>query len=152
MHNKGSVSIQVSAFDIRSGNTGWILGILNSFIPNLIEDRRNKVIVEINGYNNDPRELYDISEVRRYFQKLFDDEPGLFYWFDMNSYMFLLFGLMLFKPYRHDGIVELRPEDMQQYLIYGFQGLNQFCKRNGVSPEPTNKLIKDALANNYKVY
>ena len=59
--------IQVSAIDVRSGNTSLVIGILNSFTPNLIEDRRNKVIVEINGYNNDPRELHDIPEVRKFF-------------------------------------------------------------------------------------
>jgi len=41
--------------------------------------------------------------------------------------------------------IYITPEDMQEYLIYGFTGLNEFCKKHNLDPEPTNKMITARL-------
>lgn len=94
------------------------------------------------GYGDDPRELYDIAEVRLYFQKLFDVVHRAFYWIDIKRYMFILWGLMLFHPIRINGNVTLSDNDLQLYLKYGLMKLNYFCEINNVSPHPTNALIQ----------
>lgn len=130
---------------IQALDTTIVCNTLDSFIPKLLERNRNRIRMEVIGYDQDDRELYVIKEVRMYFQKLFDEVDGAFYWIDPTSYMMIFWGLMLLPPYRINGQVGLTPEDMQKYLTWGFIKLNQFCEENSISPEPTNKKIFAAI-------
>ena len=142
---KQPVIIQVSLTEVQAADTSRATSILQSFVPVLLERNRNRVRLEVLGYDNDPRELFDIPEVRKYFQNLFVENPSLFYWIDVDSYMLLFLGLMLFEPYRIEGQVGLRPEDMQSYVSGGFSGLNKFCESMGVSADATNDAILKVL-------
>ena len=140
------VVIQISKADIIAQNVDRVTDILNSFIPGLAERNRNRVRIEVLGYGDDKRELFDIPEVRLYFQKLFDAVNGAFYWLDSSSYMLIFWGLMLLTPVRSDGKVGLLPEDMQKYLMWGYIKLNAFCKENSLSPEPSTAAISSAVS------
>jgi hypothetical protein len=113
-------------------------GIYNDLFLNMqiINNMPQKTVYEL-----DKRELFDINEVRLFFQKLFDQVDGAFYWLDPNSYMLLFWGLMLLTPIRVDGQVTLEPKDLQKYLTWGFIKLNKFCKDHDISPEPSNNEI-----------
>jgi hypothetical protein len=127
---------------VESGDISTVQQALESMEQNdLLIVARNSISFITHGYDDDPRELYDIPEVRGWFQKLFAAHPGLFYWLDMDGTMFVLIGLLLFTPTRVAGNVALRNEDLQQYMVAGFAGLNQFCKKHGLSAEPTNRLV-----------
>lgn len=76
---------------------------------------------------------------------MFRANPGLFYWIDVESYMFMFLALMVSDPQRSDGKVFVSPKDMQAYLIRGFTGLNEFCEETGASPNATNALINRRL-------
>ena len=145
MVHRQPVTIQVSKREIHSYDVSRASDILASFVPVLLEKNRNRVQIEVLEFNEDPRELYDIPEVRNYFQILFRDNPGLFYWIDVESYMFIFLGLMLYEPYRVEGRAGLTPVDMQSYLIKGFTGLNKFCESTGASPDETNTTINQNL-------
>ncbi len=97
---------------------------------------------------DDPRELFDIPEVKRYFRYFFDNYDGLFYWINLESNMFILMGLLLFTPIRVDGQVTISPKDLQSFLYAGFTKLNSFCQENGVSPEPSNNAIGQWIRSN----
>ncbi|MGI5907553.1 MAG: hypothetical protein ACOX8O_02820 [Christensenellales bacterium] len=133
------VIIQVSKKMVIDLNISFVCNILNSFIPKLLDRNRNRVRLEVLGYGLDERELYDIPEVRLFFKKLFDDVDGAFYWLDPNSYMLILWGLMLFPPHRVNGMVGLAPDDLKKYLTWGYIKLNRFCQINNISPEPSNQ-------------
>ena len=87
----------------------------------------------------------NVPEVRLFFQKLFDENDGAFFWIDPDSYMLLFWGLMLLSPYRCDGKVGLQPEDMLKYLYWGYYKLNVFCQKNKLSPDFSTKAIGDAV-------
>ena len=76
--------------------------IINSFIPSLLERNRNRVQLEVLGYGDDPRELFDIAEVPAYFRDLREIFPGMFYWLDTyaDGFTFILMGLLLYTPIR----------------------------------------------------
>jgi hypothetical protein len=150
MSHRNPVTIQVSRQEIDRCNTSGVSIILESFVPYLLERNRNRVQIKVCGFGNDKRELFDIPEVRKYFRKLFDDNPGLFYWIDINSYMFVFLSLMLFEPYRVNAQVTLTPQDLQSYLVAGFLGLNEFCRVSGASPEKTNASISAWLRGAYE--
>ena len=135
------VVIQISKEEILSCNISRVVGILDSFVPQLSELNRNRVDLQVLGYNSKPRELYDIPEVRAYFAKLCNEYDGLFYWANLDSYTFILLGLLLFEPLRISGHVTIARDDLQKYLYTGFMKLNQYCAANSLSPEPTSKTI-----------
>lgn len=139
-----TVVIQVSKEMVTNLDTSYVCNILNSFIPMLLDRNRNRVIIEVLGYESYKQELFDIPEVRLYFQKLFDDVDGAFYWLDPNSYMLIFWGLMLLPPYRINGQVGLAPDDMGKYLTWGYIKLNHFCKLNNISSEPSTNQIRAA--------
>jgi len=145
MGDPAPVTIQVPREAIENLCTDSVRNLIASFVPALLERNRNRVQIEILGCDGDSRELFDIPDVRAWFQKLIEEMPEIFFWIDISSYMFLFLGLMLFTPLRHKGLVGLSPEDVQAYLVKMFPGLNAFCAKYDLSPEPTNQLVKNAL-------
>lgn len=86
---------------VEAGDISTVLQTLESMEQNdWLMVARNSISFITHGYDDDPRELYDIPEVRGWFQRLFAAYPGLFYWLDMDSNMFVLIGLLLFSPTR----------------------------------------------------
>lgn len=141
MPSDAAIYLSVEREWVESGDISTVLHALETMESGLLASGRNCVTFFTHGYDDDARELYDIPEVRDWYQKLFNSHPGLFYWLDAENKMFMLFGLLLFRPIRVDGKVALNAEDLKAYLTIGFSGLNQFCQRNGVSTEPTNEVV-----------
>jgi hypothetical protein len=52
--------------------------------PDLLHKYAGQQAWAVNGYNTDPRELYEIPEVRLYFRKLHSVLPGWLGWLDFN--------------------------------------------------------------------
>lgn len=149
MGHPSPVTIQVPRQAIDNQFAGSVTSIIFGFIPALLQRNRNRVQIEVLGYDTDPRELFDIPEIRSWFQKLTKEIPEFFYWIDVTSYMFIFMALMLSQPVREERfskkLVGVDPKDMQIYLHNGFLGLNNFCDKHGLSPEPTTHLINDVL-------
>lgn len=139
------VVIQIPREAVENGYVDGLIQILNGFVPALIDRNRNRLQFEILGYNSDKRELYEIPEVRAWFRKLWDEYTGIFFWLDFRSYMFQLFGLMLCKPVRGNGGSSISTGELQALLYDGFAGLNIFCERHGIDPNPTNILVFSVL-------
>jgi hypothetical protein len=51
-------------------------------------------------------------------------------------------AIYVFKPIRVDNNTTISNTDFQKFLKEGFIGLNLFCKKYGLDPDPTNKAIK----------
>lgn len=68
----GNSNIFITRPEIETGNISDTLALLQS----LLDDRRNvlqqqnKIRVFVNGYDDDPRELWDIAEVRAFTRNL----------------------------------------------------------------------------------
>ena len=78
----------------------------SNFDINLI--LRGGVIIFIQGYNNDPRELFEIEEVRNWFKALLEDVPYLFYYINPEPSFYQYFLLLsMYIPYTkvNDGVV-----------------------------------------------
>lgn len=73
------VLIFASRDDIQAGDIQPILGPLNALLRQDVASRmRHKVRFGVNGYDDDPRALYDIPEVQSWMRKLDQEWP---YWF-----------------------------------------------------------------------
>lgn len=61
----------VTRKEIKSADIRRHLGSFNVALrPALLDSLHNRVITLVGGYDKDPREIYEIPEVRRYFAKL----------------------------------------------------------------------------------
>ena len=142
------VVIQISRQEVTGRAPQRVAEIINSFIPSLLERNRNRVQLEVFGYGDDPRELFDIAEVRAYFRDLREIFPGMFYWLDTyaDGFTFILMGLLLYTPIRvGNGQVTISSSDLQDFLTSGYVELNAFCKHYGISADATNRSIKEWL-------
>lgn len=140
---RSPVTIQVSRQEVERVDTSRLVGILDGFIPDLCARNRNRVDIEVLGYGDDERELFDIPEVKRYFRHYFDNHSGWFYWVNTESQMFPLMGLLLFTPVRVGRNVTISGDDLKTYLLHGFVRLNAYCQENGLAAEPSTKAIND---------
>lgn len=135
------VVIQISRDSVERGDCSRETALLNSFIPALCECHRNRVEFEVMGYLEDPREIYDVPEIRSYFQKLFTENPGLLFWINTETHMVALLAILLYPPVRVSGGIIISSKDMGQFIANGFMGLNRFCRQHSLDPGPTNAAV-----------
>ena len=124
----------VEACDV-SAITRTLDGFLSEL--NRRNSRQNRVEILIHGYNDDPREIYDIPEVRQYFQTLWKKYPGLLYWIDMSSPVGELLRLFLWTPLRTDRGLYISIEDENKFFDEGILGLHIFCDEHNLDPKPS---------------
>jgi hypothetical protein len=140
-----AATILITKEEILIRDVSHVRSILDSFIPTLVERNRNGVEILITDYDDDERELFLIPEVRPWFHRLFDVIPDLFFWMDMSNGRLLLYALMMRSPVRVEGGTTIIPEDMQEFLTWGFSHLNVFCKMHDFDPEPSNQHINTCI-------
>ncbi len=136
-----TVIILIEKAEVLAQDVSQVRRTLDAFMPEGAESNRNSIIVLINGYDEDGRELYSIPEVRTWFNHLFEAVPELFYWMDMSKGRLLYHALMMRSPIRVKGGTAVSPEEMQQFLMWGFSRLNVFCQRHHFDPASSNEHI-----------
>ena len=92
---------------------------------NAVERHRGRVDLAFHGYSNDPRELYDIPEVRRFCTKLDGAFP---YWFHFLSTEGVTLGViaccLCSVTKLRAGVVSFGP-DLLQFMTRHFEALNR---------------------------
>ncbi|GFZ32728.1 hypothetical protein CSC2_32540 [Clostridium zeae] len=60
--------------------------MLNVFKRTGIKKYKNNIVFQIDGYNDDPREIFEIPEIKAFFKKVFDKYPYMLYFLsNINS-------------------------------------------------------------------
>ncbi len=140
--DRAPVIVRISESTLREGNIAKPLELLDTFAREELAEYRNRIQFLVEGYDEDGRELYEIEEVRKYFQELYGECRGLFYWIDMRGDMLLFVGLMKYEPKREGDAVGLSAEDMKEFLSEGLEGLGTFCDVHGVSSRDTEREVE----------
>jgi hypothetical protein len=99
-----------------------------------------EMVLFIEGYDEDKREIYAIPEVRAFFQNLWQRWPYWLYFCHLNAenlmmmVMCYLDSMDALKVQRRDQ-VQLRVEPMEvlQFISSGFKPMNELCERVGMS-------------------
>jgi hypothetical protein len=80
------VVLQVTRREIETGYIASVTERLQILVdsPANVRLYRECLLLEVTGYDNDPRELVEIDEVRRYFKRLAQEWP-FWLWFLMRS-------------------------------------------------------------------
>ena len=91
---------------------------------NAVERHQGRVDLAFYGYSNDPRELYEIPEVRRFCKKLDDAFPYWFYFLSAEGVTLGVIACCLCSVTKlRAGVVSFGP-DLLQFMTRHFEALN----------------------------
>lgn len=147
------LSVVISRQAVEAGDINEPLSILRKLLTreNAIQ-LCERVDIGVFGYDEDPRELYEIPEVRTFIHKLDAEFPYWLYFLTKRG-LGLMFVLSCFCP------PFLAPEAQQRiwnerigdYLVKrGFPAMNQICEFAGCSEAEIQRLsdrVGDYIAN-----
>jgi hypothetical protein len=129
------------------------LAALNKLVESAgaLTNSNGTISLLVSGYDNDPRELHTIPEVRAYFQALDAKFP---YWFHVctridHSLRMLFMMLVELKPVTMAGAVSFQfaNDDLHAFLLQRLQAMDSLHARNGFSEEESLRITE--LVMNY---
>ena len=107
---------------------------------------RGQLSIVFEGYEDDPRELVDLPEVRRFVVRLNAAWPYWAFFMDqLDSTISLWLACLCGKAFPGSGQVELDIELLREMLRSGFDGMNALFDRHGFS-EAALRVQSEGLA------
>jgi hypothetical protein len=129
---------EVEARDIDHASTA-LDNLLN---PEVAHRLKGRLIFEIRGYEDDPRDLYEIPEVRAWMHALDQIFPYLFYFMDVgprSTLSFVAFSLCEWEKVPNGK--QIPPDELQRFLIFHFGAMSLLSKRLGESSSENDRRI-----------
>ena len=127
--------VEASREYVEAGNILPVLKILNTLIePDNIKKFSDRMMFCISGFDNDPRELAEISEVRIFMKKLDSEWP---FWFVFASpycltLKFLAFTLSKVQKDAH-GQMFMESSDLVKFMFEHFAAMNIMQDKGWIS-------------------
>jgi len=138
--------------DIVSCNYSRIINHFNFLSRNsrILEEKCQSIDVSIFGYDKDPRELFEIPEVMKWFRKSIDHNIPWFYFLSTGEkdagLLLLLYSTIDNKKIKKvtNGIfLLLERKDIMNFLMINYPILNTFMENNGLDIELNKKICKN---------
>jgi hypothetical protein len=144
-----SIVLVVSRDEVQELDLTGCLGVLDS----LIESReramrfRDQVVFGVDGYNDDPRELFEIPEVRTFVRELDARWPYWFFFLSKTTDALKMIMLSLSRYQRvGGGLARYDPKDFELFLVSHFVALNRIFDRFDFD-QVLNEEMSEALIN-----
>jgi len=132
--------IHASRAEIESGDIQPALTMLEKLLsPEVARRTRGRLIFGVYGYDDDPRELYQISEVRAWMHKLDRAFPYWFYFMDTGPHStlpFVAFSLCRIEKVPGGSIIP--PDELARFMAAHFMAMNQLAAKFGDAKEDTD--------------
>lgn len=100
-----------------------------------LESMMNSLVLMIEGYDDDPREIYAIPEVRTFYQRFWQRWPYWLYIFNLNTenlmmmVMCCLDSLDALKVQGQPQVqVQINPLEVVQFISGDFAPMNEICE------------------------
>lgn len=144
-----SIILEIARDDIENNDISSILTSLNS----LLESREKvikfcgRVTIGVEGYDNDPRELFEINEVRSFLKKLDVEFPYWFYFIvrdDGGSNLGFISRCIGEWNKISPGLGNYEGLSFPKFLMNGFAGLNYITETYNID-ESVNERISDEV-------
>jgi hypothetical protein len=158
----GKVLVALDKEQIVLQNYDQLRSIIERFesTAELLHSLKGKVDIGIHGYNDDPREIFQIEEVRTWTLGIFDNVVGLSYFLStdelsqfLKQILFCWTDAVLIEEsdFTKNGMLHKKSmlgdkEKVMNFLNHLFHDLNIFCKKNNL-PIETNKEISEEISN-----
>jgi len=106
---------------------------------------RGQVSLVVDGYEDDPRELVDIAEVRSFLRDFTVQWPYWAFFFNqVDDSIIFLGSCVCGKSYPGGGTVEMDVDKIKQFLLDGFKGMNALFDKHGF-PEAELEIMSRGL-------
>lgn len=132
------VVLMISRREVEGGDLGSVLSRLKIFLATR-EDAwryRGQMTLVVDGYNNDPRELVDIPEVRTLLRRLEAEWPYWAFFFNqVDDSIKLLLSCVAGGRYLGRGAVEMDADKVAAAMGRAFGGMNTVFERFGFPEE-----------------
>lgn len=128
------VVLLISRREVEQADLGSVLSRLKPFLATREDARRyrGQMTLVVDGYNDDPRELVDIPEVRALLRRLEAQWPYWAYFFNqVDDSVKLLLSCAAGSRFLGRGAVEMDPAAVGHALAHGFGGMNEVFERFG---------------------
>jgi hypothetical protein len=133
-----SLQVVVDRADVESGNVEPILTVLRHLLvsPETVRAFMDRVHLTFAGYDEDPRELHQIQDVRAYVSKLDEHFPFWFYFINLYDDMLLVIQLILcgYTIDEQKGYV-IDTVDLGNFLAKHYTALNWLIEKCGLGEE-----------------
>jgi hypothetical protein len=132
---------------------------VQNFLNQMLEEPlgyANKVIIMIEGYDDDPRELFEIQEIRDYFSTLDRLFPYWFYFINrkkidgystLSLIMLLLVPNKIIKLNNGKNSIEYDIEKFKEFMDIHFHYFNELTDKIGMSLEENKKITNEIFEN-----
>lgn len=106
---------------------------------------RSRVNFIVDGYDDDPRELYEIPEVRAFVAALDREWPQWFYFLAKCGGILTIVALCLCRYQKiGPGQAQYERNDMERFLVRHFEAMNEMFERLGL-PDSLNREVTDEV-------
>ena len=137
------IVLLISRREVEAGDIASVLSRLKVFLANR-EDAwryRGQMALVVDGYNNEPRELVDIPEVRALLRGLEAEWPYWAYFFNqVDDSIKLLLSCVAGSRFRGRGAVEMDADLVAAALARGFGGMNMIFDQFGFPEDELEKM------------
>lgn len=156
VRNSTFTVVGISKSDVEAGDLSTLNYVIKMLTKNkeLMLDKKASVEIFFPEYDSDPRELYEIPEVRDWFLATVAHGVPWFYFLDSRTGVGLTLLLCSTCEVSLQGIHEnkyqlfISLEQKQWWFEHNFITLNEFTEANKISIE-INKQISEGIANWY---
>ena len=104
-----------------------------------LQGMMNSLALMIEGYDDDPREIYAIPEVRAFYKQLWEVWPYWLYFCNLDTDLMMMVmccldSLDALKVQGKPQVqVQINPLEVVQFISGGFVPMNEMCERAGMS-------------------
>ena len=143
------VGVVVSRQEAESLDIAPALKVLESLLYDAETVRmfQGQASISFHGYDTDPRELYQIPEVRQYLALLDTRFPYWFYFLSTDGDALKMIAFCLCRTRKIDaGMAYPDPSDMQVFVLRHFDAINRLFDKFGLD-ESINEEISGLVTN-----
>lgn len=137
------ICYQFSRDRVEAGDAKDFLSRFGKFrvpVGKQLQGMMNSLALMIEGYDDDPREIYAIPEVRAFYQQLWQRWPYWLYFCNLDTenlmmmVMCCLDSLDALKVQGQPQVqVQINPLEVLQFISGGFVPMNEMCERAGMN-------------------
>ena len=115
-------------------------------LPAVMWRYRGQMALVVDGYNDDPRELVDITAVRAFLRGLDARWPfWAFYFNAVDDSIKMLASCVAGCRFPGHGMVEIDPDRLRDFLMRGFAAMNGIFDEHGFPEEELESMSRSVI-------
>lgn len=128
--------VTIERDDVEAGDVSQTVAVFDSFSksPKTVMNVVGRVELSVSGYDDDPRSLWQIPEVRRFFKSLRRKIPHMLLFLCPERKAPNLWALLCCKRIDRKSAAAVAPESLSDFITEGFAANNAFCRAMGIDP------------------